>query len=396
MESNPIQLMHLGSHHHQHHISYGGGQQSQLHQPHDSPVEGYSDTTEPPLRLLGPGMPGVDPYSGVPSYRARPSTATGAPGSSSAGYSSLPSRGSHEQQQPYYPSSQSVPSSSSGYPRPASAHGASALLSRTLPPLNFTSSPPPPPHSAPASSSLPPLHQSAMAPGSSGAGSSSSSRQVGRFSSGLGRSTSYSDEPHHAHHYHHPPPPSTTSFTRHPAHLPPFHRPMSPEETFAYRLPAPSPPHAYSSAYLAMPSMAGSNSSSGPSGGSHYTAPIPQAPPTHAILNIPPPFTLQPQPQWDTAAFNAVPRPSSSAWSRPTSASRSLREHSSSPLGPGNHPATTTLPPTSSLLFSTSPSTSPRTQLIMGSGTNSTSTDDFHVHSNRPSSSRPSRPDGNE
>lgn len=45
-------------------------------------------------------------------------------------------------------------------------------------------------------------------------------------------------------------------------------------------------------------------------------------------MNIPPPFTLQPHPQWDESSY--LPRPSSSSWSRP--GSRSTRGRSTSPI----------------------------------------------------------------
>ena len=45
-------------------------------------------------------------------------------------------------------------------------------------------------------------------------------------------------------------------------------------------------------------------------------------------LHLPPPFTLQPPPQWDESSY--LPRPSSSSWSRPSS--RSTRGRSTSPM----------------------------------------------------------------
>ncbi|KAF8639074.1 hypothetical protein AX16_010380 [Volvariella volvacea WC 439] len=77
-----------------------------------------------------------------------------------------------------------------------------------------------------------------------------------------------------------------------------YYRHPSPEAEFAYRLPDPSPTS------------------------------LPPAR-TSAALNIPPPYALQPEPQWDNSAFNPVPRPSST-WSRPTS--RSTREGTPSPV----------------------------------------------------------------
>ncbi|KAF8151532.1 hypothetical protein B0H34DRAFT_784715 [Crassisporium funariophilum] len=51
---------------------------------------------------------------------------------------------------------------------------------------------------------------------------------------------------------------------------------------------------------------------------------------TRATLNLPPPFTLQPSPQWDEASYTTLPRPNSSPWSRPVS--RSTRGRSTSPV----------------------------------------------------------------
>ncbi|KDR66931.1 hypothetical protein GALMADRAFT_80309 [Galerina marginata CBS 339.88] len=53
-------------------------------------------------------------------------------------------------------------------------------------------------------------------------------------------------------------------------------------------------------------------------------------PPEPTPRNLPPPFTLQPPPQWDEASYTPLPRPSSSAWSRP--GSRSTRGRSTSPV----------------------------------------------------------------
>ncbi|PPQ84958.1 hypothetical protein CVT25_004470 [Psilocybe cyanescens] len=54
----------------------------------------------------------------------------------------------------------------------------------------------------------------------------------------------------------------------------------------------------------------------------------PPEPAPRQARNLPPPFTLQPSPQWDEASY--VPRPSSSAWSRPEP--RSTRGRSTSPV----------------------------------------------------------------
>ncbi|KAH9475039.1 hypothetical protein JR316_0012141 [Psilocybe cubensis] len=54
----------------------------------------------------------------------------------------------------------------------------------------------------------------------------------------------------------------------------------------------------------------------------------PEPPAPRQPITLPPPFTLQPSPQWDEASY--VPRPSSSAWSRPDS--RSTRGRSTSPV----------------------------------------------------------------
>ncbi|KAF8962906.1 hypothetical protein BDZ97DRAFT_1905083 [Flammula alnicola] len=56
----------------------------------------------------------------------------------------------------------------------------------------------------------------------------------------------------------------------------------------------------------------------------------PPEPTPRPLLHLPPPFTLQPSPQWDESAYTAFPRPSSSAWSRP--GSRSTRGRSTSPI----------------------------------------------------------------
>lgn len=55
---------------------------------------------------------------------------------------------------------------------------------------------------------------------------------------------------------------------------------------------------------------------------------LPPEPTPRPMITLPPPFTLQPSPQWDEASY--VPRPSSSAWSRP--GSRSTRGRSTSPV----------------------------------------------------------------
>jgi hypothetical protein len=52
---------------------------------------------------------------------------------------------------------------------------------------------------------------------------------------------------------------------------------------------------------------------------------------------FPPPFTLQPQPQWDSAHFSSVPPPSSgSSWSRPGSRSTHDRSSPLSQEGPSS------------------------------------------------------------
>ena len=58
----------------------------------------------------------------------------------------------------------------------------------------------------------------------------------------------------------------------------------------------------------------------------HYPPePVPRVP-----MNLPPPFTLQPAPQWDESSYSVLPRPTSSVWSRP--GSRSTRGRPSSPV----------------------------------------------------------------
>lgn len=54
----------------------------------------------------------------------------------------------------------------------------------------------------------------------------------------------------------------------------------------------------------------------------------PPEPISRPSMNIPPPFTLQPHPQWDESSY--LPRPDSSSWSRP--GSRSTRGRSTSPV----------------------------------------------------------------
>ncbi|TFK72283.1 homeobox-domain-containing protein [Pluteus cervinus] len=222
-------------------------------------LEGYSSSVETPSRLLGPGMPGIDPYASS-VFRTRPHTAA-------SSVNQL-----HQDVQPYAsihlssgsrmhtpPRGFATPST-----RPPSSQGPSSRFSRTLPPLNF-SGPTQPGYSGP--------------------------RPVSRH----------------------------TSLTLSLSSIPPdAHRPPSPDVTFAYRVQDPSPPN---------------NSS----------------------LNIPPPFTLQPQPQWDNSILNAVPRPTSSGWSRP--GSRLTRDGSPPPHGLRRDllPAASTLPPSTSLLFSTPP-----------------------------------------
>ena len=56
----------------------------------------------------------------------------------------------------------------------------------------------------------------------------------------------------------------------------------------------------------------------------------PPEPTPRVQINLPPPFTLQPAPQWDESSYTVFPRPTSSAWSRPRS--RSTRGRSSSPI----------------------------------------------------------------
>ena len=61
-------------------------------------------------------------------------------------------------------------------------------------------------------------------------------------------------------------------------------------------------------------------------------APPEPSPGSATRVHLPPPFTLEPPPQWDEAAYSAVPRPSSSAWSRPSSRRPSTRGRSTSPV----------------------------------------------------------------
>jgi len=50
---------------------------------------------------------------------------------------------------------------------------------------------------------------------------------------------------------------------------------------------------------------------------SYESVVLPRVADNPPVGNIPPPFALQPQPQWDTSAFTAVPR--TGPWSRPGS-----------------------------------------------------------------------------
>ncbi|KIM44009.1 hypothetical protein M413DRAFT_17888 [Hebeloma cylindrosporum] len=56
----------------------------------------------------------------------------------------------------------------------------------------------------------------------------------------------------------------------------------------------------------------------------------PPEPAPRVQMNLPPPFTLQPAPQWDESSYSVFPRPTSSAWSRPGTSSTGGR--SSSPI----------------------------------------------------------------
>ncbi|KAF9039226.1 hypothetical protein BJ165DRAFT_1531318 [Panaeolus papilionaceus] len=58
---------------------------------------------------------------------------------------------------------------------------------------------------------------------------------------------------------------------------------------------------------------------------------LPPDPVNRPPLNLPPPFTLQPPPQWDESSFSTLPRPSSGVWSSHSGA-RSTRGRSISPV----------------------------------------------------------------
>ncbi|KAJ6495913.1 hypothetical protein DFH09DRAFT_1376460 [Mycena vulgaris] len=74
------------------------------------------------------------------------------------------------------------------------------------------------------------------------------------------------------------------------------------------------------------PSHASYLTSPSPSPTFAHALPAQQPPYSSAALGLPPPFTLQPQPQWDSAQ-----RPHSASWSRSGSTSHSARDSSSSP-----------------------------------------------------------------
>ncbi|KAF4622120.1 hypothetical protein D9613_009464 [Agrocybe pediades] len=57
---------------------------------------------------------------------------------------------------------------------------------------------------------------------------------------------------------------------------------------------------------------------------------LPPDPILRSSVNLPPPFTLQPSPQWDESSYTPFPRPSTSPWTRPTS--HSSRGRSTSPV----------------------------------------------------------------
>jgi len=57
---------------------------------------------------------------------------------------------------------------------------------------------------------------------------------------------------------------------------------------------------------------------------------LPPDPILRSSVTLPPPFTLQPSPQWDESSYTQFPRPSSSPWTRP--ASHSSRGRSTSPV----------------------------------------------------------------
>ncbi|KAF9484622.1 hypothetical protein BDN70DRAFT_108222 [Pholiota conissans] len=232
-------------------------------------------------RLLGPGMPGVSRYpphaapaeQPPPPYRLGPASMSSQSLAAPSAFSAH--RAIHRALSP--PPYRSPRMYSHPGTRPATSQP-TASTSTTMSYRDFDPSRTLPPlvSTRPRSSSHhygppPPSSSSSRLLHSSGSAGSSSAHAF----PGVGGSAAF--PPLHAPHHAHP-------------------RSLSPEPMFAHQPPEPSP---------------------------------------RPLLHLPPPFTLEPSPQWDEAAYSAVPRPSSSVWSRPSS--RSTRGRSASPVASRHH-----------------------------------------------------------
>lgn len=112
--------------------------------------------------------------------------------------------------------------------------------------------------------------------------------------------------------------------------LPPLGVPRPPSAPYSsFR--GPFPPMQHATAHAHAQALLHARRSLSPDAVFAHAPPEP-SPGSTTRMHLPPPFTLEPAPQWDEAAYSAVPRPSSSAWSRPSSRRPSTRGRSTSPV----------------------------------------------------------------